>query len=728
MKARTALIVSVSAFCLLCAGLLVQAMLDHPQQAKNLLRRIVPLAGQANIEAPAEAVEADQPDTPAVSEAAETIVYPRLNATSTAPQTVTLGALYDTIERTDKPDKYKFQIVLTNKGAAVQQVTLSEFAERGTEEPEPLILLSPLTNDADVYTLAGARLWAAPPEAEHFDTKAFPLNKLNWKAVTNARGEFRTDEAIFEAVLKDADTGAETLRIVKTYRIKPNSYELDCELEIENLSGTPLKIQMQMQGPGGIAREGVRQDTRKIKAAYLSGNEVDVLVLLDILKLQKIENDIEGTKEKIQAIENGTDNSLLDAIQKMFKTQQQRLISQQNKLRELLDRENAALRTELTNEQNDKLLWTALTNMYFAAIVRPVPVQGQNQPWLRFDRAQYYPSTTEDKDAQNCSYTMMTETIALDAAGNEGAAQTYSLATYMGPKDKRIFEKNETYKALQYYQTIDFRACCCPISVIAPLAFGVMWLMNTMYTLMGPLGNYGVVIIILVFLVRLALHPLTKKGQVSMMKMQKLGPKMKEIQAKYANNKQEMNKQVMALYRDAGVSPISGMLPMFIQMPIWIALWTAVYTSIDLRGAAFLPFWITDLSMPDRLFKFPGGVNLPFFGEYFNLLPILMGVVMYLQQKMMPASQTAQPDSQMAHQQKMMMIMMPLMFPLILYSGPSGVNLYIMTSIGAGVIEQKVIRKHLKEKEEAEAAGRVPVTAKTGGKAKKKKPKPFFKG
>ena len=139
------------------------------------------------------------------------------------------------------------------------------------------------------------------------------------------------------------------------------------------------------------------------------------------------------------------------------------------------------------------------------------------------------------------------------------------------------------------------------------MAFGIMWLMNTLYTLMGPLGNYGVVIIFLVFLVRLAMHPITKKSQVSMMKMQKLGPKMKEIQAKYANNKQEMNKQVMAMYREQGVSPVSGMLPMFLQMPIWIALWTAVYTSIDMRGAGFLPFWMTDLSMPDRLFQFPFG-------------------------------------------------------------------------------------------------------------------------
>ncbi|MHC5088175.1 MAG: YidC/Oxa1 family membrane protein insertase, partial [Planctomycetota bacterium] len=224
--------------------------------------------------------------------------------------------------------------------------------------------------------------------------------------------------------------------------------------------------------------------------------------------------------------------------------------------------------------------------------------------------------------------------------------------------------------------------------------------------------------------------------QVSMMKMQKLAPKMQEIQKKYANNKQEMNKQVMAMYRDHGASPISGMLPMMLQMPIWIALWTAVYTSIDLRGAGFLPVWITDLSMPDQLFVIPYAAKIQtlpligsFFPDYFNLLPLLMGVVMFLQQKMMPSSQAAaSTNPQMAQQQKMMMIMMPLLFPIMLYSGPSGVNLYILSSISAGVVEQKIIRKHLKEKEEQDSIGKVPVTSKTGGKVKKKKPKPMFKG
>jgi len=232
-----------------------------------------------------------------------------------------------------------------------------------------------------------------------------------------------------------------------------------------------------------------------------------------------------------------------------------------------------------------------------------------------------------------------------------------------------------------------------------------------------------------VFLMRLVMHPVTRKSQVSMSKMSKLAPKAEEIKKKYSDNKTEMNKQLMALYRKQGASPIMGMLPMMVQMPIWIALWSAVYTSIDLRGAAFLPFWITDLSAPDALVRF-SALTVPVLGwkiESLNLLPILMGVAFFLQQKLMPSQSQASVNPQVAQQQKMMMIMMPLLFPLMLYKAPSGVNLYIMASTFAGVFEQYVIRKHIQQKEEEESKGLVAATSKTGGKIKKKKPKPFFK-
>jgi YidC/Oxa1 family membrane protein insertase len=694
MKIKTAGIAVLSVFCLFCGWLIVDAVVHHPQQTKQLLGRVVTLAAEldeteANTESPVET------PTERIAEVitAAPVVYPQLAATNTSEQIITLGALYDEIERSSDESKYKFQVELTSKGAAIQTLSLSEFKDRNTQDPAPLVLLSPLGSNKNIYSLANAALKVAPAGAEAFDSRSFPLNKLNWKLVETDT----SNGARFEAVLTNADIvedglSPDVLKIVKTYRVQAGSYDLACDVAVENLSDQPIKVLLQMQGPGGMNREGVRQDARKIKAAYKSSETGIAVEALDVAamkkKLQK--NDMDAFEVKGKNAENA-------------------------------------------------LLWSALTNKYFAAIVRPIKVETQSGPWLKFSQAQYYSAPTQkddDKDLQNGSFSMTSQPIMLAAAGQENAQQSFSLEMYVGPKDKKVFKKNAIYHSLQYFKTIDFRGCCCPQSVIAPMAFGIMWMMNTMYTLMGPLGNYGVVIMFLVFLVRLAMHPITKKSQVSMMKMQKLAPKMQEIQKKYANNKAEMNKQVMAMYRDHGASPISGMLPMMLQMPIWIALWTAVYTSIDLRGAGFLPVWITDLSMPDQLFAIPYAAKvqtLPyigtFFPDYFNLLPILMGVVMYAQQKMMPSAQaSASTNPQMAQQQKMMMIMMPLLFPVMLYSGPSGVNLYIMSSISAGVIEQKVIRKHLKEKEEHESIGKVPVTAKTGGKLKKKKPKPFYKG
>ncbi|MHC5000778.1 MAG: YidC/Oxa1 family insertase periplasmic-domain containing protein, partial [Planctomycetota bacterium] len=672
MKMKTAGIAVLSVFLLFCGWLIVDAVFHHPQQTKALLGKVVPLAAELDETEPPVEVAAEP-----VAEVITTapVVYPQLSATSAKGKTVTLGAVYEEIERSDDESNYKFLVELTSKGAAVKTLMLSEFKDRNTEAPAPLALLTPLGTNKDIYSLANTALKVAPTAADTFDSKAFPLNRLNWELIKTDSG----DLAHFEAILKGANTKTDMLKIIKAYRVEAGSYDLGCHITVENLSGDPIKVLMQMQGPGGMNREGVRQDARKIKAAYRSSETGIAVEALDVAAMKK-------------------------------------KISKNDK---------DAFEVKDKNDE-DALLWSALTNKYFAAIVRPILTEGENSPWLKFTRAQYYPAPTEsddDKDLQNGSYSMTSRPITLAAAGQPEAQKSYSLQMYVGPKDKKVFKKNAIYHSLQYFKTIDFRGCCCPQSVIAPMAFGIMWMMNTMYTLMGPLGNYGVVIMFLVFLVRLAMHPITKKSQVSMMKMQKLAPKMQEIQKKYANNKQEMNKQVMAMYRDHGASPISGMLPMMLQMPIWIALWTAVYTSIDLRGAGFLPVWITDLSMPDQLFAIPYAAKvqtLPyigtFFPDYFNLLPILMGVVMYLQQKMMPSAQaSASTNPQMAQQQKMMMIMMPLLFPVMLYSGPSGVNLYIMSSISAGVIEQKVIRKHLKEKEELDSVGKVPVTSKTGG-------------
>lgn len=567
----------------------------------------------------------------------------------------------------EKDSTYTFALELTSQGAALKQVTLSRFDNRDPDDPQPLEFLSPVQplNQRPLYSLANQGLVLVGPKQK------LSLDRLSWALVDETQDANGIGlSATFQATITQ-NTGDPLLRLTKVFTIEPDSYLLYCRIAVENLSAEAQDFYLQMSGPAGPGREAFRQDMRKAMAAYRNSKGEVTVTVLDNRKLKKADR--------------------------------------------LSDR-------ELKPKQADaQFLWTAATNKYFAAIVVPQPVvDGGQVDWLRTSVAErFLTPTEEDENAATVGLTLQTRPVTLDPE----ARTDYDFQIYLGPKDKKRFDNTPLFDTLGFAYVIDFIVCCCPTALIRPLAFFIMGLMDTMHNVLHL--NYGVAIIVLVFLMRLALHPITKKSQISMHKMSKLAPRAEEIKKKYANNKQELNKHLMELYREQGASPIMGFLPMFFQMPIWIALWSAVNGSINLRGAGFLPFWITDLSVPDHLFKFPG-FELPFFGAYFNLLPLLMGVAFYLQQKLMPTQQNAAANPQMAQQQKMMMIMMPIMFPVMMYSVPSGVNLYIMTSTFAGVIEQHVIRKHIKEKEALESVGRVQVTSKIG-KNKKKKPKPMIK-
>jgi YidC/Oxa1 family membrane protein insertase len=435
-----------------------------------------------------------------------------------------------------------------------------------------------------------------------------------------------------------------------------------------------------MTGPVGLGREGFRADMRKTVAGFTDAQGQVTSARLDVKKLRKAQA-----------------------------TEDRRLM-----------------------KPGANFIWAAATNKYFAAILVPLPDEDKAFcDWVTDKTGRYYNPDGDkrgDTGDETVGVDLKIAPSTLAPTGQADSIRQYNFQLYLGPKDKSIFDKNELYRSLGFYHTIDFLPCfCCPASIIHPLAFGILALMKWMY---GFIYNYGVVIIILVFIIRIAIHPLTKKSQVSMSKMSELAPKAEEIRKKYAKDKVEQNRQLMALYREHGFSPITGMLPMFVQMPIWIALYSAIYASIELRGAAFLPFWITDLSVPDALYTFSKAVIVPLLGwkiESINLLPILMGAAFYLQQKLMPKPQAMATNPQAAQQQKIMMIMMPIMFPLILYKAPSGLNLYIMASTFAGVIEQHIIRKHIRQKQQEQSQGLVAATSKTGGKTKKKKPKPFYR-
>ncbi len=192
--------------------------------------------------------------------------------------------------------------------------------------------------------------------------------------------------------------------------------------------------------------------------------------------------------------------------------------------------------------------------------------------------------------------------------------------------------------------------------------------------------NYGVVIIIFSILIKLVLTPFTKKSYQSMHEMKIIQPMVTEIKEKYKGDAQRINKETMKLYKEYGVNPMGGCLPMLLQMPLLMSLYIVFRSTIQLRGAMFIPGWIPDLSLPDTVFILP--FHIPMYGNQFNILPILMAVTMIFQSGMTMTDP----------KQKSMKYFMPVFMLLIFNRLSSGLNLYYTLFNVLTMVQQKFIK------------------------------------
>jgi YidC/Oxa1 family membrane protein insertase len=356
----------------------------------------------------------------------------------------------------------------------------------------------------------------------------------------------------------------------------------------------------------------------------------------------------------------------------------------------------------VVNDDKYKLVWVGATSNYFNAIVRP----GQEGQFASAVAAAMNPASLAPDRLVNIHLT--TTDINLAA----GATSKIPLQVFFGPKRRNLL--GTTYYSsfpVQYDKTLVLIATGILSGICGLCTFPwlISFLVAVLRVLHFVLNDWGLAIIALVCGVRFLLHPITKKSQVSMMSMQKLAPEMERLKKKFGDDKEGFQKAQMGLYKDVGFTPILGCLPMFLQMPIFIALWRALQTTFELRQAPFLRFfgihftWIKDLSQPDYLVKFHTPVALPIVGWMMygiNALPIAMAVVTYINQKYFtPRPMTLTPEQE--QQQKMMTMMMPFML-LMFYTFPSGLNLYYLTSTSLGIIESKIIRNHIKRADEAQ--------------------------
>jgi YidC/Oxa1 family membrane protein insertase len=183
----------------------------------------------------------------------------------------------------------------------------------------------------------------------------------------------------------------------------------------------------------------------------------------------------------------------------------------------------------------------------------------------------------------------------------------------------------------------------------------------------GYVHNYGIAIILLTVLIKILFWPLTHKSYKSMKEMQKLQPLMAKLREKYKGNREQMNKELMGLYKTYKVNPMGGCLPMVIQIPVFFALFRILGSSIELRHAPFF-LWINDLSAPDRLFRF--SFEVPYMSPPYGIpvLTLLMGASMFIQQKMTPTP--GDPT------QAKIMLFLPIIFTVMFINFPSGLVLY----------------------------------------------------
>ena len=534
------------------------------------------------------------------------------------------------------------------QGAAISEVTLNQYPKdvKGKERY------------SFQHTLPAGGLPAMATASVQINGQTIDLSNVNWQLLESTG----TGVARYEVQIGDAKP---VLSIIKTLQVYPidegktadgkdapkrGGYEVLVRHTLQNLSGQPLKVELMFTGPTPPPREVDRGPDLYLIAGY---NDDSKSKYPQIKPVAWTLDSLKGEKQHLAIT---------------------------------------------TTEKEWPVIWGGMTSTYFDGLV--LPVAKENHQTAEFIQSVRVVSFNPETPA-NMSAELQFRTKVLELPA-DGKALDLDVKAFFGPKARSVV-KDDYYAAYprNYAVTLTTTSSCsfCTIP----------WLVDVMvYCLQAfwwIFRDWGLAIIGLVFLVRLILHPLTRKSTISMHKMQKLAPELERLKKKYADNPQELQRATMQFYKEHGASQVLGCLPMFIQMPIWVALWSSLQSTFELRHSPFFYglTWIHDLAKPDRLFYFPEHpINLVLFSvDSINVLPLLMAVVFFMQQHYAPKPVASTPEQE---QQQKMMKWMTLLFPVMLYTGPAGLNLYIFTSTAIGMLESKMIRDHIKAREAAEAA------------------------
>jgi YidC/Oxa1 family membrane protein insertase len=488
----------------------------------------------------------------------------------------------------------------------------------------------------------------------------------------------------FQATILDGDDRPIAL-LERAWSIA-DGHDITLAQRVVNLTEAPLEVQWIQYGPGDLIADRARyMDMRRLRSGYL----VDPVNLPDQIAAR--------------------DNDLILDRRKALKRAEKAADSQDpQRQRELL----TYWPNDTTRSKGYELSWFAATNRYFALAVHPhLAVTGPGSVTGGLTLSDVVSEIRFQVFSENQQPILFTYLYSPVRTVDPGGDVSFDLGVYAGPQDRQILDEREPMKTLKMKGLILYQmSAMCAVCTFQWLAGILLSFLSAAYLV---IRDWGLAIILLVVVVRTLLHPLTKKAQVNMQRFGKamgdLKPEIDKLQKKYPNEPKKIQQEQMRLMRERGVNPFQmlGCLPLFLQMPIWVALYAMLYFAFELRHepafwGVFQVFWgwpfLADLSAADHcLWEFQEPFRFLIWNVTgINVLPILMGLVFFFQQKYMAPPPSPSMTKEQIQQQKIMKVMMVVLFPVMLYSAPSGLTLYIFTSSLIGIIESRYVRAHVK--------------------------------
>lgn len=484
----------------------------------------------------------------------------------------------------------------------------------------------------------------------------------------------------FRAEIRDAEDRP-VLEIIRTFSLEAGSYELSLRQRIRNLSGRPLKVTLSEYGPVEIEDDvSSIGDRRRVRVGHLLSQRNDpsrTHVIAD------------GELRSRSGVIGGKKAGVYPAVKDFWPTR------------------TAASR-------GYELVWIAQTSRYFAVSVHsPQPAQGV-APIGAGRIVQRVVANTRAQNAMDAvlglRFTSAEQSLA------PAAEADLDLVVYAGPLQKSLMNAHEGAKRIALGDAVAFNAggMCgwCTFDWITTPIFGLMRVLHNYVVF-----DWALAIIVLVLIVRSILHPVTRWTQIRMQmmgkQMQAIAPRLKKIDEKYASDPKAGQMEKAKLMREAGVGPMGclAFLTAFLQTPVWLAVYAVIFYAFELRQqpAFFGVFqnltggswsFLADLAQPDRAVWFRGGPTLPIFGKVdsINVLPIILGVVFFLQQKYLtPPEASANLTPEQRQQQAIVRWIIVVVFPLFMYNSPSGLTLYFVANSTLGIFESRWIRAHIKK-------------------------------